>query len=63
MQLYARIKYWNAAAVLPRDSFDFTYGSMAKIGSIKIKTPITYEDFFFPDFAVAAATKLGLPIP
>ena len=63
MQLYARIKYWNAAAVLPRESFDFTYGSMAKIGNIEIKKPITYEDFFFPDFAVAAATKLGLPIP
>jgi NitT/TauT family transport system substrate-binding protein len=63
IQLYARIKYWNAAAVLPRDSFDFTYGSMAKIGDIKIKTPITYNDFFFPDFAVAAATKLGLPMP
>jgi len=63
LQLYARIKYWNAAAVLPRASFDFTYGSMARVGNIKINTPITYEDFFFDEFALAAATKLGLPTP
>jgi NitT/TauT family transport system substrate-binding protein len=61
IELYARTRFWNAAAVLPRESFNFTYGALAKVGHIK--SDLTYDEFFFPDFAMAAAERLGVAQP
>ena len=59
INFYAQTRFWNTAAVLPRSSFDFTHGALSKVGSIKT-TSLRYEDFFFPDFAMAAAARLHL---
>jgi ABC-type nitrate/sulfonate/bicarbonate transport system substrate-binding protein len=54
---FSKTGYYNADGVLRKEAWDFTLDELVKGGEIKQK--MSYNDYVMPEFAQAAAKKLG----
>ena len=54
---FAKTQYYNADGLLRKEAWDFTVDELVK--SKELKQPMNYNDYVVPQFAQAAAKKLG----
>lgn len=54
---FAKTEYYNVDGLLRKEAWDFTLEELVRSG--EIKQPLSYNDHVMPEFAQAAAKKLG----